>query len=148
MRLMMQCANFLHFRKESKHFFAWSKASNTAAREVFESRSRLAVRVHGCETSLDGPRRWESTSARLRRDQVGTGTCAGMSQQQESAVDFCPKNNQPHDPAYTFRGYELDALRQPTFRYEFKGVTVTESFAPDGDEKSGSSSIKRIVKIE
>lgn len=57
------------------------------------------------------------------------------------------KSDQPHDPAYTFHGYELDAQRQPTFRYDFKGVAVMESFVPEGDQKSGTARIKRVVKL-
>ena len=57
------------------------------------------------------------------------------------------KKEQPQDPAYTFRGYELDAQRKPTFHYDFNDVSVTESFVPEVDAKLGTSSIRRIIKL-
>ena len=57
------------------------------------------------------------------------------------------KKDQMRDLAYTFHGYELDDKRQPTFRYDFNGVTVTESFAPSGDYKKENAALKRTVTL-
>jgi azurin len=57
------------------------------------------------------------------------------------------KKDQMRDMAYTFRGYELDEKRQPTFRWEFNGVKVTEIFEPSGDYKKENASLKRVVKL-
>ncbi len=102
---------------------------------------------------MDAKRHW---SARGKGDQppLGYGV-ANLGKERALAVlgsntaPWTPaqKNDQPHDPAYTFHGYELDAQRNPTFRYDFKGVNVTETFVPEGDQKSGTASIKRIVKL-
>jgi len=58
------------------------------------------------------------------------------------------KKDQPRDMDYTFRGYELDGkTRFPTFKYDYKGVTVTESFEPSGDYKKENAALKRTVKF-
>ncbi len=57
------------------------------------------------------------------------------------------KKDQMRDPAYTFHGFELDAKRQPTFKYDFNGVSVTESFEPSGDYKKENAGLKRTVTL-
>lgn len=49
-------------------------------------------------------------------------------------------------PDYQFRGYRLDAKRFPTFRYDYRKLTVTDTFAPAGVD--GVTSLVRTVKIE
>lgn len=49
-------------------------------------------------------------------------------------------------PDYQFRGYRLDAKRFPTFRYDYRKLVVTDTFAPD--EVDGITSLVRTVKIE
>lgn len=51
------------------------------------------------------------------------------------------------DPAYRFHGYELDEKRQPTFKWEFNGVQVLESFEPSGNAKDGNAKLKRTLKL-
>ena len=57
------------------------------------------------------------------------------------------KPNLMKDMAYTFHGYELDAKRQPTFKWEFNGVSVTETFAPSGDARTNTAALRRVVKF-
>ncbi len=57
------------------------------------------------------------------------------------------KNEKPSDPAYVFRGYELDAQRKPTFHYDCKDVAVSETFIPEGDIQKQTNAIKRILKL-
>ena len=49
---------------------------------------------------------------------------------------------------YTWRGYELDAKRMPTFRYEWQGVKVSESYAVVGDALAGEGKLVRTLKLE
>lgn len=49
-------------------------------------------------------------------------------------------------PDYQFRGYRLDAKRFPTFRYDYRKLTVTDTFTPA--EINGVTSLVRTVKIE
>ena len=48
---------------------------------------------------------------------------------------------------YTFQGYELDELRRPTFKYQYRGVTVTEKFETSGDTKTDNAVLKRVIKF-
>ncbi len=48
---------------------------------------------------------------------------------------------------YTWKGYSLDAQRQPTFRYEWQGLRVEDSFAPKGNAVKGDGSLTRTVRI-
>ncbi len=58
------------------------------------------------------------------------------------------KKDQPNDPAYIFRGYELDTQRKPTFRYNYKDAVVTDTFIPEGDFQVQTAALKRIVKLK
>jgi len=49
-------------------------------------------------------------------------------------------------PDYQFRGYRLDAKRFPTFRYDYRGLSVTDTFAPA--EIEGVTSLVRTIKVE
>lgn len=49
-------------------------------------------------------------------------------------------------PDYQFRGYRLDAKRFPTFRYDYRGLSVTDTFAPS--EIDGVTGLVRTLKIE
>ncbi|HRQ90282.1 MAG TPA: PA14 domain-containing protein, partial [Bacteroidia bacterium] len=49
-------------------------------------------------------------------------------------------------PDYRFRGYRLDAKRFPTFRYDYRKLSVTDTFAPAGID--GVTSLVRTVRIE
>ena len=57
------------------------------------------------------------------------------------------KKEQPRDYDYTFHGYELDAQRRPTFKWEYKGVMVTEFFEQSGDYKKQDIALKRTVTL-
>jgi azurin len=58
------------------------------------------------------------------------------------------QKEQMRDSDYTFRGYELDAQRRPTFKYEYRGVTVTEFFEQSGDFRKEDLAIKRSVTLQ
>ena len=49
-------------------------------------------------------------------------------------------------PDYQFRGYRLDAKRFPTFRYDYRGLSVTDTFTPE--EIDGVTSLVRTIKAE
>ncbi len=49
-------------------------------------------------------------------------------------------------PDYQFRGYRLDAKRFPTFRYDYRGLSVTDTFTPA--EIEGVTSLVRTIKVE
>lgn len=49
-------------------------------------------------------------------------------------------------PDYQFRGYRLDAKRFPTFRYDYRKLSVTDSFSPGGID--GVTSLIRTIAIE
>jgi hypothetical protein len=44
----------------------------------------------------------------------------------------------PQDQGYQFRGYDLDELRRPTFRYRYGGISVEDFFedVPEGDGRA------------
>jgi hypothetical protein len=48
----------------------------------------------------------------------------------------------------TWRGYELDAKRQPIFHYEWQGVKVTESYEVIGDALAGAGKLVRTLKLD
>ena len=50
---------------------------------------------------------------------------------------------------FTWKGYTLDAERNPTFRYTWQGAEVEESFAAvgNGNKADGDPSLVRTVKI-
>ena len=49
---------------------------------------------------------------------------------------------------YTWRGYELDAKRMPTFRYEWQGVKVSERYEVVGDALAGEGRLMRTLKLD
>ncbi len=49
---------------------------------------------------------------------------------------------------YTWRGYELDAKRIPTFRYEWEGVKVSERYEVAGDALTGDGKLVRTLKLD
>ncbi len=49
-------------------------------------------------------------------------------------------------PDYQFRGYRLDAKRFPTFRYDYRNLVVTDTFAPA--EIDGVTAFVRTIVIE
>lgn len=57
------------------------------------------------------------------------------------------KKDEFRNADYRFHGYELDAKRQPTFKWEYQGVQVEESYTPSGTSKDGNALLKRTVKI-
>ncbi len=48
-------------------------------------------------------------------------------------------------PDYQFRGYRLDAKRFPTFRYDYRKLSVTDTYSPD--EVDGVTSLVRTLAI-
>ncbi|HEY3900352.1 MAG TPA: family 16 glycoside hydrolase [Chthoniobacter sp.] len=57
-----------------------------------------------------------------------------------------PKGERADD--YTWKGYELDAQRYPTFHYEWKGLKISERLSVDGDAFAGNGHLVRVLKIE
>ncbi|MFN0074936.1 MAG: c-type cytochrome [Prosthecobacter sp.] len=53
----------------------------------------------------------------------------------------------PHDHGYQFRGYHLDVLRRPTFRYQY-GVIAVEEFFEDARDKDGKAYFKRSFQFD
>ena len=53
----------------------------------------------------------------------------------------------PQDHGYQFRGYHLDALRRPTFLYEYGDITVQDYFE-DVRDKEGRAYFKRTLRFE
>ena len=53
----------------------------------------------------------------------------------------------PQDHGYQFRGYHLDALRRPTFHYEYDGVKVSEFFE-DVRDQGGQAFFKRTFTFQ
>jgi cytochrome c553 len=53
----------------------------------------------------------------------------------------------PQDHGYQFRGYQLDALRRPTFRYQY-GDIVVEEFYEDLRDKDGAAYFKRRLQFD
>ena len=49
---------------------------------------------------------------------------------------------------YTWRGYELDAKRVPTFHYEWEGVKVSERYEVTGDALTGDGKLVRTLKLD
>lgn len=49
-------------------------------------------------------------------------------------------------PDYQFRGYRLDAMRSPTFNYDYRKLVVTDRFEPE--EIEGVTSLVRTLKID
>ncbi len=49
---------------------------------------------------------------------------------------------------FTWRGYELDAKRQPIFHYEWQGVKVSEHFEVAGDALAAGGRLVRTLKLE
>ena len=53
----------------------------------------------------------------------------------------------PQDQGYQFRGYHLDAMRRPTFRFLYGNVAVTDFFE-DVRDKDGKAFFKRTITFE
>ena len=53
----------------------------------------------------------------------------------------------PQDHGYQYRGYHLDALRRPTFRYQYGNIAV-EEFFEDVRDKDGKAYFKRSFQFE
>ena len=53
----------------------------------------------------------------------------------------------PHDHGYQFRGYQLDALRKPTFLYRYDDIAV-EDYFEDVRDKDGKTWFKRTFRFE
>jgi mono/diheme cytochrome c family protein len=53
----------------------------------------------------------------------------------------------PQDQGYQFRGYQLDALRRPTFMYRYGDIAVEDGFE-DVRDKSGKAYFKRTLSFE
>lgn len=49
---------------------------------------------------------------------------------------------------FTWRGYELDAKRQPTFHYEWQGVKVSDRFEVAGDALAAGGRLVRTLKLD
>jgi azurin len=49
---------------------------------------------------------------------------------------------------YTWKGYELDAKRYPTFHYEWQGVKVSERYEVEGDAFAGRGRLIRTLKLD
>lgn len=49
---------------------------------------------------------------------------------------------------YTWRGYELDAKRQPIFHYEWQGVNVSDQCEVSGDALAGAGRLVRTLKLD
>ena len=53
----------------------------------------------------------------------------------------------PQDHGYQFRGYQLDALRRPTFLYQYGDIKV-EDFFEDVPDKDGLAIFKRTLRFD
>lgn len=49
---------------------------------------------------------------------------------------------------YIWKGYTLDARRAPTFRYEWKGVAVEDTFATSGTGTGSDAKLTRTIKLK
>ncbi len=57
-----------------------------------------------------------------------------------------PKGERAAD--YSWKGYDLDAKRYPTFHYEWKGSRISERFEVEGDALAGQGKLVRVLKID
>ncbi|CAN5790982.1 hypothetical protein BH11VER1_BH11VER1_23680 [soil metagenome] len=78
---------------------------------------------------------------------LGQNRALGILESQTSPWASSYQKEALRNPAYRFHGYELDEKRQPTFKWEFNGVQVVESFAPSGDAKEGNAKLKRTLRL-
>lgn len=78
---------------------------------------------------------------------LGQNRALGVLESQTSPWVTAYAKDQLRNPEYRFHGYELDDKRQPTFKWEFNGVQVVESFEPSGDAKEGTAKLKRTLKL-
>lgn len=53
----------------------------------------------------------------------------------------------PQDHGYQFRGYHLDNLRRPTFRYQYGNIAV-EDFFEDVRDQAGQAYFKRTIQLD
>ena len=53
----------------------------------------------------------------------------------------------PQDHGYQFRGYELDELRRPKFRYQYGKISV-EEFFEDQVDANGSAWFRRVLRFD
>jgi mono/diheme cytochrome c family protein len=70
----------------------------------------------------------------------------------KSLDDYWPSKGKtdytfPQDHGYQFRGYHLDALRRPTFRYQYGDIAV-EEFFEDVRDKDGKAFFKRSFQFD
>ena len=102
---------------------------------------------------MDAKRHWTSRGV---GDQppLGYGV-AKLGQQRALGVLESPEapwvpasvKDEPRNLDYTFRGYQLDSQRRPTFMWEYKGVEVTDFFEQEGDCKKGNAAIIRHITM-
>ena len=58
-----------------------------------------------------------------------------------------PPDGEPRADGYRFLGYTFDAQRQPTFRYRFGNLTVTDYFVPHGNVAAGNVRLTRTLVL-
>lgn len=58
---------------------------------------------------------------------------------------WMPDDGRP--PQHQFRGYSLDSKQRPTFRYEFDGILIEESYIDGVDQQSGKPFLDRTIKF-
>ncbi len=78
---------------------------------------------------------------------LGSKHALGVLESQTSPWPPSYVKDQIRNPDYRFHGYALDDKRQPTFKWEFNGVQVVESFEPSGDAKLVTAKLKRTLKF-
>jgi plastocyanin len=64
-----------------------------------------------------------------------------------SSPDAAWPPKQERAPGYTWKGYQLDAKRIPTFSYEWNGLTIEDRSEAEGDGIKGDGKIVRTLKL-
>ena len=57
-------------------------------------------------------------------------------------------NKEQRYDGYIWKGYTLDAKRAPTFRYEWNGVAVEDTFAASGTGTGPEAQLTRTIKLK
>lgn len=104
---------------------------------------------------MDAARHWNSRGAGHQPplgydvlQPTGEVTPAFATADGSAPLSWPSYNKEARYEGYIWKGYTLDAGRNPTFRYEWKGVTVEDTFAASGTGTGPDAKLTRTLRLK